>query len=79
MSVIDHEFYTLLASVGRSSWITLAVSLLLFSHCKAAIDEGEFECVSVLHEHTQDVKCVRWHPARPVFDPDLSIAICIYI
>ena len=28
-----------------------------------ALNDGEdFECISVLHEHTQDVKCVRWHP-----------------
>ena len=28
-----------------------------------AFNDGEdYECVSVLYEHTQDVKCVRWHP-----------------
>ena len=33
----------------------------------AVINDGEdFECVSVLHEHTQDVKCVRWHPHEEV-------------
>ena len=31
------------------------------------IDDGEeFECASVLHHHTQDVKCVRWHPTDNV-------------
>jgi WD40 repeat protein len=26
----------------------------------------EFECVSVLHGHTQDVKSVKWHPTKEV-------------
>ena len=31
------------------------------------LEEGEeFECASVLHNHTQDVKCVRWHPTANV-------------
>jgi WD40 repeat protein len=24
----------------------------------------DFDCVAVLHDHTQDVKCVKWHPQR---------------
>ena len=31
------------------------------------LEEGDdFECASVLHHHTQDVKCVRWHPTDEV-------------
>ncbi len=30
----------------------------------AATEDSEFECLSVLHEHSQDVKCVRWNPSR---------------
>lgn len=30
--------------------------------------EGEFECLSVLNGHTQDVKCVKWHPKIEVSD-----------
>jgi WD40 repeat protein len=26
-------------------------------------DEGEFECISVCHGHSQDVKSVVWHPS----------------
>lgn len=26
--------------------------------------EASFECAAVLHGHTQDVKCVAWHPTR---------------
>ena len=31
------------------------------------LDDGEeFECAGVLTNHTQDVKCVRWHPLEEV-------------
>ena len=30
-------------------------------------DDGDFECMSVLNGHTQDVKAVRWHPHDRVF------------
>lgn len=40
------------------------------SHCNsflAAVDEEEeYECVSVLNSHTQDVKHVVWHPNQEV-------------
>lgn len=40
------------------------ISSLLFS---AAVDEeDEYECVSVLNSHTQDVKHVLWHPSQEV-------------
>ena len=33
----------------------------------SVLEEGDdFECASVLHHHTQDVKCVRWHPTDEV-------------
>lgn len=28
--------------------------------------DGDFECLSVLMEHSQDVKCVKWHPREDV-------------
>ena len=28
--------------------------------------DHEFECISVLHGHTQDVKSVLWHPTKEV-------------
>jgi len=35
----------------------------------AVDDEGEnFDCASILSSHTQDVKCVRWHPSEEVSD-----------
>eukprot|EP00611_Tribonema_gayanum_P004173 TRINITY_DN13365_c0_g1_i2.p1 TRINITY_DN13365_c0_g1~~TRINITY_DN13365_c0_g1_i2.p1 ORF type:complete len:344 (-),score=83.48 TRINITY_DN13365_c0_g1_i2:45-1076(-) len=31
-----------------------------------AMDDGDYECVTVLHGHTQDVKMVAWHPSEPM-------------
>lgn len=32
-----------------------------------ALEDGEeFEFVGALHDHTQDVKCVRWHPTTSI-------------
>ena len=28
--------------------------------------DNEFECISVLHGHSQDVKVVLWHPTQEV-------------
>lgn len=28
--------------------------------------DAEFECMGVLMSHTQDVKCVAWHPTEEV-------------
>jgi hypothetical protein len=28
--------------------------------------DADFECMGVLMEHTQDVKCVAWHPSEEV-------------
>ena len=38
-------------------------------------DEGEnFDCASILSSHTQDVKCVRWHPSEEVCPSHLFTA-----
>ena len=37
-------------------------------------EEEDYECVSVLHDHTQDVKRVLWHPTEEV--RSTSEAIC---
>jgi hypothetical protein len=37
--------------------------------------DADFECMGVLMEHTQDVKCVAWHPTEEVnrfFPPSLQ-------
>ena len=37
-------------------------------HVLIVLNNGEeFECAGVLHSHTQDVKCVRWHPHNEVY------------
>lgn len=33
---------------------------------RTAVGPAEFECLAVLMEHTQDVKCVTWHPSEEV-------------
>ena len=39
----------------------------LFFFCFGSVDEeDEYECVSVVNSHTQDVKHVVWHPNREV-------------
>lgn len=34
--------------------------------CVAVDEEDEYECMSVLNSHTQDVKHVIWHPNQEV-------------
>lgn len=39
---------------------TLTIDLLLVH------PDADFECITVLMEHKQDVKCVAWHPTEEV-------------
>lgn len=34
------------------------------------MDDDNFETIAVLQEHTQDVKCVKWHPEEEVCQPN---------
>ena len=36
--------------------------------------DADFECMGVLMEHTQDVKCVAWHPSEEVNHLSLASA-----
>jgi len=40
-------------------------------------EEEDYECVSVLHDHTQDVKRVLWHPTEEV--RGTTEAICAHL
>ena len=39
---------------------------LIIAHQRLAQPDADFECMGVLMEHTQDVKCVAWHPREEV-------------
>ena len=46
----------------------------------AVLEEGaEYECASVLHHHTQDVKKVVWHPNQEVGGFRLYTCIPVYL
>ena len=52
-------------------------SLNNFLIVRKVLPDSEFETVSVLMEHTQDVKCVAWHPREEVF-LDLNMSSCTF-
>lgn len=41
-------------------------SLISSYMCFAVDEEDEYECVTVLNSHTQDVKHAVWHPTKEV-------------
>lgn len=51
--------------------------MFLTSHPPSVLPDGEFETISVLMEHTQDVKAVAWHPLDevPLLHEHLHIVI----
>ena len=43
------------------------ILLYVRTYVSTVLEEDEdYECMSVIHSHTQDVKCVRWHPSEEV-------------
>jgi len=42
------------------------------SYVSSVQPDSDFECLAVLMEHSQDVKCVSWHPHEEVSMPSLN-------
>ena len=50
----------------RKSPITFHSFECFFFKCFTVQEDDEYECASVLHSHSQDVKRVTWHPHKEV-------------
>jgi hypothetical protein len=51
--------------LGRSVISILSLNLG-HDHLLLVHPDADFECITVLMEHKQDVKCVAWHPTEEV-------------
>lgn len=40
--------------------------------------DSDFECIAVMMEHSQDVKCIAWHPKEEVCGSDFIHSNPIY-
>lgn len=48
--------------------MSLSMIMIFSSLCFTVDEEDDYECVTVVNSHTQDVKHVVWHPTQEVSD-----------
>jgi WD40 repeat protein len=66
---LDHqaeEEQVFLATCGRDKtvWIWAMTET---ADVSGQGEDDDFECLAVIQEHEQDIKCLAWHPSRPLF------------
>lgn len=53
---------------GNKRPMSLSMIMIFSSLCFTVDEEDDYECVTVVNSHTQDVKHVVWHPTQEVSD-----------
>jgi hypothetical protein len=66
--------------LGRCvDWLSHHPLLEIYAPVLPVQPDADFECMSVLMEHTQDVKAITWHPKEEVRTSRLQAMIITYL
>ena len=61
-----------LCGFGKVCRMSLYMHFVIHTKLTTVQPDSEFECMGVLMSHSQDVKCVAWHPTEEV-----GVALCL--